>query len=257
MLNPLNVAYWGIAERLKSPIQSINSSLVRPLIPMASSMNLDDQFKTNKLIIRITKIHFFLVGGITFFVLVYINPFLELWLGSDYLYVGNIVRITLLPSLLPNASVLLMFYYAKGKTKLSQNLNIFNTSLGLALGSFLVLKFDGVGMAYGLSFIVISTSVLSFHYLCKEFNLTFKEIFKGAYLISYIVVILSIILNTLMIKYMQIDNWTELILSVAIGIVVYLTLIFLTLSPSEKTSYKTLIKSFGINMDKPIEEKCK
>jgi len=245
MLNPVSVAYWGIAERLKNPIQQINSSLVRPLIPMASSMDLEQEHDIKAVIIRITKIHFLLIGGITSFVLLYINPFIELWLGVDYLYVGNIARIWFFPLILPNASVLLMFYYAKGKTKLSQNMNIFNSSLGLALGSILVLKFDALGMAYGLSISVTLISVVYFYYLCKEFHLSFWSLFKGAYLTSYSVVIISAIISILMINYTQIDSWIKLILSVAISIIIYLILIFLSLSRPEKDYYNNFLKGFS------------
>lgn len=241
MLNPISVAYWGIAERIRNPLDQINSSLIRPLIPMASSMDLDQEQNTSSWIINITKVHFLLIGGIASFVLLYINPFLKIWLGEDYLYVGNIVRIWFIPFVLPNASVLLMFYYAKGKTKLSQYMNIFNSFLGLFLGSILINKYDSAGLAFGLVFSVSLTMIVYFYYLCLEFKLSFYSIFRKAYLLSYIVLGLTMFLNYLLINYIQVNNWTKLIFSVSTGIFIYLLLLFMSLNQTEKKYYIKVI----------------
>ena len=243
ILNPVSVAYWGISERIKNPIQQINSSLLRPLIPMANSMQQNDQFSTNKLIVRITKIHFLLIGGLIFFILFYVDLFINLWLGNEYLYVADIIRVWFFPLILPNAGVLLMFYYAKGKTKLSQFLGMINSFLGIGLGSLLVFKFNGVGMAYGLSFSIVITTVIYFYYLCKEFELDFRKLFKEAYFPSYMVIIISFFLNFLITKFIVINNWFHLVVSVFIGVSVYFILNYFALDKSDKLYLQKIIKN--------------
>lgn len=245
ILNPVSVAYWGIAERLRNPIQQINSSLIRPLIPMASGMDIENErHKTSKLIIKITKVNFLLIGGIVSFVFLYINVFIKIWIGNEFLQVGNIIRIWFIPFILPNPSVLMMFYYAKGKTKLSQNMSILNSFVGLILGSLFVLKFDTTGFAFGLTLSSVLITVINFHYLCKEFYLSFWSIFKKAYAIPYLVVGLTMLINFLLIKFIQINNWPLLVLSLSIGLTFYVLNILITLSYEEKKFYGGLIKSF-------------
>jgi O-antigen/teichoic acid export membrane protein len=247
ILNPISVACWGIAERLRSPIEQINSSLIRPLIPMASSMNLDDDFqKVAELIIKITKVHFLLIAGIGSFAVLYVDTFIDIWIGKDYFEVANIVKIWFISFILPNSSVLMMFYYAKGKTKLSQNVSVFISFFGLTLGYMLALKFDVKGFAFGLVLSSIFGSIVCFYYLCKEFFLDFWVIFKKSYLISYVVVILSMIVNFLLIHYFNPDNLYSFFSLLLFGLLVYISFIYFSLSYDEKKFYNNLIKSFNL-----------
>lgn len=248
LLNPVSIAYWGIAERLRGPIEQVNSSLIRPLIPMAASMSLDNRSKTNDLIIKITKVQFLLIGGISSFVILYINKFIEIWLSEEYLQVGSIIKIWLIPFILPSAGVLLMFYYARGKTRLSQNMNILNTFLGLLLGTFLMIKLDSVGFALGLIISTFITTIIYFYYLCNEFHISFWEILKGAYIYSYFVIGITIFLNYCIMNFIQIDSWSTLILASSIGLILYLIAILLSLNKEEKKLYKGLIRSFGVRI---------
>lgn len=241
ILNPISVAYWAIAERLYDPVENIGSSLTLPLIPMASSMNLDLRSKVNDVIIRITKVHFLLIAGISSFILLYINSFIRIWLSEDYLQVSNIVQFWFLPFIFPNEKILLMFYYAKGKTKLSQKLNVFKTFAGLIIGTLLVFKFNAVGFAFGLMLTSLITSIIYFKYLCSDFYLSFWSLFKRAYLAPYIILGFTLLINYYLIIYFQISNWIELILSVCIGVVIYFILILLSLNKTEKKYYKNVV----------------
>ncbi len=240
LANPVSVAYWGIAQRLRNPITQISTSLIRPLLPMASSMDLDEKEHIGNIIIKITKIHFLLIGGISIFIFMFARPFIEIWLGSGYQSVIDIIKITFIPFIVPNSSVLLMFYYAKGKTKLSQNMNLLNTFLGLFVGTILFLKFELVGFAVGLTLSVIIISVVYFFYLTKEFELSFWTIFHKAYLKPYLIIGLTIILNSVILKYMEISTWSDLIISVSIGFFFYLFFIFISMKKSERIYYKNL-----------------
>ncbi|MFW6047475.1 MAG: oligosaccharide flippase family protein [Candidatus Woesearchaeota archaeon] len=242
-LNPLSVAYWGIAQRLKNPIQQINSSLVRPLIPMGSSMNLDHQINIHQLIIRITKVHFVIIGGLVFFIMFYVGPFVKLWLGDGYLVVGDIVRIWFFPLILPNASIMMMFYYAKGKTKLSQHMGLIKSTFGLVLGSILLFEFGVVGMAYGLTISVVVTTFFHFYYLCKEFDLKFSNILVDAYFRPYIVLGILSTLNYFLICIVDLNNWIYFISTVLTSFIVYVYLNVLFLSKEDKKYFSKLIKN--------------
>lgn len=243
LLNPVSVSYWGISDRLLSPFKNINSSFIRPLLPLASSMNFDEKLKINGLLIKLNKFHFFLIGGLSCFVLYYIQPFIEIWLGDDYIYVVKLVRLNFIPFIIPNASVLLMFYYAKGKTKLGQYFAFLNTVLGLILGSLLALRFDALGFAIGLVIPVIITSFISFYFLCQEFNLSFWSIFKESYLMLYIVISLTMIFMCFLTRIIHNSNFFELLLSIIICFVFYCLLSIITLKKEEKKFYKNLVRS--------------
>jgi len=243
MLNPTSVAYWGISERLRQPLKQINSSLITPLIPMASSMDLTNYKNISFLIIKITKVHFLVIGGIASFIFIFVNSFIKIWLSEEYLYVGEIIRIMLIPFLLPNASGLLMFYYAKGKTRLSQYTSFINSFVGLLLGSLLINKYDAAGFAVGLVFTAILTSIIGFYYLCKEFQISFYSIFSKAYLGLMLILGLIMVLNYSLTKYIEIDSWAKLIFTIVIGLIVYLSLVLFTLNREEKGYYKNLLYS--------------
>ncbi|HFU75482.1 MAG TPA: lipopolysaccharide biosynthesis protein [Arcobacter sp.] len=192
-LTPVYVGYWGIIERLKNPILSMQSAALRPLIPILSDKK-HSSLSIEK-ILQASRLSYLLIVGLTLLVIMNVELIILNWLGNDFMKVVELSKVLFLPSLFPAAGVLLMMYYAEGKTKINQLFITLNTSVGIMLSTILLILFEDI-MFFTYAYIGVLIT-LNIVFLLKYLNyfkinvfLYFKKVvFPIGNIILFVIVI--------------------------------------------------------------------
>ncbi len=238
LLNPIYVGYWGIIDRLKNPILNIQRASLRPLIPILSNKNRTEL--SDKKIFQASRLNYLMISFLGVLVIVNIDLIIKNWLSNDFSQVIELTKILFLPYIFPSAGVLLMMYYAKGKTKINQIYITLNTTISLTLGTTLLILYKDIIFfvyAYSFTIIILNFSII-FAYL-KYFNINAFGYIKEAIVPIILLTTSSIILSNLLIYFVSTitENITiELGLNI-IGTVVIYFLGFLIFMPKEDKEF--------------------
>jgi len=242
--NPLAVAYFGIANRIRSPILQIDDSILRPLIP-AGTVIWNTESRSSEIVFKYTRLQASIIIGLSVFILAFITKFIHLWLGEGYKEVSTIITIFVIPFVLPSFGVLLMFYYATGKTKLSMYLNTLNTICALFLSIILQKYFGLIGFVIGISITQIIISIMGMVVYCREYRISIIDYLKYGYGKIYLILIFLSLFLFILLKYIEIDNWFKFLFISGITGILYLFLLVIFIYQSEYTKFKKyLILSF-------------
>lgn len=152
---PISVAYWGIMEKVKEPLLQLESSMIRPLIPILSDKQ-NIVSMTEQKTLQAIRLQYLFMSFLGIMTITHIDLFIFLWLGEDYSQVAELVKIILVSFLFPKAGVLLMMYYAEGKTKINTIFVTTNTIISLIVGTLVLILTKDIKMfAWSLSLIHI------------------------------------------------------------------------------------------------------
>lgn len=231
--NPTAVAIYGIASRIREPINEINSSILRPLIPIGSELNMKEKKNSKDIIITVMRYESMIMIGISALTMLYSSCFIELWLGKGFEMVSTVVRIGLIPLLLPRASAMIMFYYSKGKTKANIFFNAFNTTIGLLLAILLSFKYGVLGLITGLVISGVLMSIFQIFYFCNEFKVSIFEYLFHSYIRTYIAFVIVVLATILLLDTINISNWFLLFLTGSLSIFTYCIIAYILLPKHE------------------------
>ena len=230
LLGPIYVGYWGIIDRIRKPLQDIQSATLRPLIPLLSDKK--NSNLTTETIFQASRLYYVLVSFLGLIILMNINLLIEKWIGKDFLYVAELLKILLLPFIFPNVGVLLMMYYAKGETKINSIFLTINTFMSIGLSTILLILYKDMRYfvyAYSLTFIVL-TSILLFFYL-KYFKIDLFKYIREVLLPIFIVILMTLFLASQLTLLLP-STILGLLLGILFTALIYIILFYL-ISPDQ------------------------
>jgi len=233
LTNPVSVAIFGMAERLRNPILQIHDSILRPLVPAGTEYNLSDPYSSKKIILKVVKYQSLIIMGIVSLVIIYIPYFINLWVGNEFIDTAKVMRILLIPFMLPNAGVMLMLYYSKGKTRANVIFVLINTIIGVSLAYILAAKFGVFGLVTGMIISLIIIAILQIIYYCKEFQISICDYLIKGYLRPYCDVILTSLITILLLQYIDLSNWFSFFFTGILSVVIYFSIAYV-LFPKEE-----------------------
>ena len=232
-LNPTAVAYWGIMEKIKEPLGQLEGSMIRPLIPILS----DKQNIVNmseKKIYQAIRLQYFFMSFLAIITIVNIDLFIQLWLGNGYETVSNLVKIILLPLLFPKSGILLMMYYAKGKTKINSNFVTLNTLATIFIGTIVLTTTNDLEyFAWTSSIVLIIMTSLNIIKYIDYFKLLKVRFLKDT-VISPLLVIFSYYFTSVYVLNFTNQTLNGLLINILISILVYIILFLIFMKQEDK-----------------------
>lgn len=239
-LSPVYVAYWGIMEKIKEPLLQLQDSLLRPLIPILSDKKNLAKMSEEK-ILQAMRLQYLFVSFLGVMTIVHIDLFIKIWLGSGYEVAVDLVKIILFSFLFPKASVFLMMYYAKGKTKINSIFVTSNTLVSLVVGTIVLIFTSDIKLfAWSFSIILIVMSLVNILKYTSYFNVSNINFIKDSIFSPAIIVILFFVFYVYAEKFFNADI-IGLITSIIISVCTYGVLFFLFMKREDKKMIKILI----------------
>ena len=231
--NPVAVAYFAIANKVKAPLTQINSSLLRPLVPAGSQLAKNDKLKVNELLCKIAKMQSLIIVAGAVLLILYIRSFIMLWLGQSFTEVIDVVKYLMIPVLFPSFGALLMFYYSEGKTRISLFLNSFATVSVITLSLILQHYYGLMGFVLGIAISGVVTSMIGVILYCKNYKMKISEYLKNAYLQTYLCVLVMYLGTKIILNYVDAVNWFLFVGLCAISISIYIVCLFIIIPKKE------------------------
>lgn len=193
---PIAVGYWGIMDRIKKPLQDIQGAVLRPLVPILS-----DKTYSNlppKTVFQASRLNYLIVSFLGFLIIVNIDLLICVWISKPEFYVvTEYIKILLLRFVFPGGGVLLMMYYARGKTKINSIYLTINTTVSLILSTLLLIVYNELSyFIYAYTFtIILLTQIVTLAYL------RYFELNPLTYLREVILPTMLLILSAIFISY--------------------------------------------------------
>ena len=222
-----SVAVYSIGLSIFGMFESLSTSISGVMLPTVTNVLVNDRGGTEieRLIIRVGRIQFMLLGSAFAGFIAIGNHFLYLWLGEGFEDVYIIVIILMAPSLLELCvNVCLSILRAKNilwfRTAIltaSTLLNIVITVVGVKLFGYFA---AAVGTA--ISFLVGSVVVMNVYYY-KVLNLKMLKIYISIFHRTWICILISAIITKLLSLFIK-ENWLSFALCIAVYIIVFLVL---------------------------------
>ena len=229
---PVAVGYWGIMDRVQSPLLNIQSATLRPLVPILSDKKYHHLPK--HLIFQASRLYYALVAFIGLLIILNIDTLISLWIGHDFQEVARLIKVLLLPFIFPNMGVLLMMYYAKGETKINSIFLTFNTVIGIALSTTLLIVYDELIMfLYGYVLTTILLTSISIVVYLRHFKLNPKEYFQEVILPILLVMSLTVLLSTYLNNFFPPSFW-GLMGSLTTTSIIYLLLFVVVMKKEDR-----------------------
>lgn len=240
--NPINVAYWGIMEKIKGPLLQIENSMIRPLIPILSEKQ-NVLFMTEEKAFQSVRLQYFFISFLGIMTIVHIDLFIFVWLGDNFRTVSTIVELIMVLFIFPKAGVLLMMYYAKGETRINRLFVTIRTILSLILATLiLILTKD---LILYVSTIVLVSLVMAIYNISKYlsyFNFSKFKFLKDSILSPFIIMLLFYLVhNHFLLKFVSYDI-VGLVSSVFISIFIYVGLFFIFMKSEDKNILLKLLR---------------
>lgn len=240
VLSPVYVAYWAIMEKIKDPLQQLQDSFLRPLIPILSEKDNFTKMSEQK-ILQAVRLQYLFMSFWGVMTISHIDLFINLWLGSGYIEVIALVKIILLSYLFPKAGVFLMMYYAKGKTKINSIFVTSNTIVSLIVGTFVLLLTKDIKLfSWSFSIILIVMSLVNILRYTKFFDISNKIFIKDTVMQPILIVVSFLILHNLLYQYISFDL-IGLISSIFMSLIIYGVLFFIFMKEEDKRIVSKII----------------
>lgn len=243
--NPVSVAIYGIAYKIRSPMLQLSDSILRPLIPAASSLNLADKKMLPEKIKIIARLEAIVIMGMAGIIILVTPSFVDIWLSGRLPESALVLQVWLLPFLLPRSGVMLMFYYGQGKTKASIIVNSINTAMSLLFALVLGHYYDVLGFILGIVISLSITSVIYIIYFCKYYSINVWVYVFHVVKIPYAAIAVSAVLFFALRRFVHINSWLILITISFIILIVYSIVTFALLKSSERARVFNIINPFS------------
>jgi O-antigen/teichoic acid export membrane protein len=238
---PIVVAFWGIMEKVKEPLLELENSMIRPLIPILSDKQ-NTVSMTEQKTFQAVRLHYFFMSFLGIMTITHIDLFIFLWLGEGFTEVADLVKIILFSFLFPKASVLLMMYYAKGKTKINTIFVTINTTISLLAGALVLIYTKNIELfAWTLTIILIIGSLFNILRYIKYFNISNSNFIKDSMLSPILIIISFFLIQKLFVEYINLDV-LGLILSILVSILIYIGLFMVFMKSEDKQLLIRIIK---------------
>ncbi|MGK0254479.1 MAG: O-antigen/teichoic acid export membrane protein [Mariniflexile sp.] len=235
--NPISLAVYGVAEKIRKPIINISSSILRPLIPASANIDFNNKQALFKKILSIARIESIIVFGTASLIILITPELLKVWLSGRLPEATIVIQVWLLPLLFPKAGVMLMFYYGQGKTKASLIINIIGTIINFVLALILHHYFDLLGFILGLSISTMITSVIGLVYFCSFYEIKLSRyIFEVSY-IPFLSIAGITGFYFFLKQFFIPNNWGSITLILILLFTLYSIITFLLLSRNERSFF--------------------
>lgn len=241
---PIYVAYWGIMEKVKEPLIQLQSSMLRPLIPIMSDKNNMANI-SSKNILQAVRLQYFFMSFLGIMVIMHIDLLVKLWIGSQFDSVAEIVKIIMVVFLFPNAGVFLMIYYAQGKTKINSIFVTINAVISLVVAtSMLLLTNDIMLFAWVFSIVLIIMSLFNIVTYIVYFKLSKMKFIKDSVFSTLLTVVTYYLVIKNIGQFLSHDL-NGLILSIFASIFLFICLFFIFMKCEDKELIYKLFKRGG------------
>jgi len=227
------VAIYSIVEKIRTPITLIQSAIIRPFMATSSDFDYQNKKRIKEIIIKSTKYHGIINIGLSILIILYINEFILLWLGSEFTLSGHILRLILFFAIIPSSAIMLMMYYAQGYTKASLFINSFNTLTAIVLSIFLIRDYELWGLIISIVISSNLAAIIGLIYFCRFYNINIFHFWMESYLITYFSVFITVIFSLTLKNVIIVDTWFEMICLVSLSSLIYSFSLFLMLPRSE------------------------
>lgn len=242
--NPIYVGYWGIFEKIREPFIQIQSSMLRPLIPIVSEKKITTNISQYK-IFQAARLQYVLISFLAITIIVHSKKIIDIWLGNDFSSVSDLLQIMFIPFALPTAGVLIAVYYAEGKTRINRYFVTVNVFVSLIFSIIAIKVGTIMHFAWVFAICLILTNFMSILVYSKHYNINVINFLKK----SFFPILINLILYYAAGRYLNnflSSNFLDLSISLILMSTVYFLLVFITLNNDDKILLKEIINKLNI-----------
>lgn len=221
----ITVAIFGIGIMLGGYYGAFAGAINTLLLPRATKMSVhnDDAYSYTREIIKVGRINVFILFLILGGFYVFGKPFIELWVGKNYLeawWISILIMIAMtLPLLQTFGNSILE---AKKKNRFKSLVNIITLPIATILGFFLSKHFGMMGMIYPLvAAMLINTVIINFYYK-KIFGFNIYRFLNEVLFKQVLSILILIFIGNYLREKFNVHTWTELIIGISIFTFSYL-----------------------------------
>ncbi len=211
MLGPVQLVYYNAVTKLSFIVRMINNQSLLVLNPMIAKISKENLSNTESIIEKVSLIQFIVILPIVAGVSILIYPFIDLWLGKDFLpYTHWGIFALLIYVIGPFSGMIQRVLKFGGFDHLLVKVNIFLVLINLFF-SILLTNFVGIGGPILGSLIQVFLSVLTFQYLGRKLLGVKGGRFDTHLLISSFIALLVCLLGFKWLQLFPIVSWLNLI----------------------------------------------
>jgi O-antigen/teichoic acid export membrane protein len=223
-MNLVAVTHYSIAMNLTQYfIQFVQAFGGRVLSPIFSQEEGKGDFDSlRKKFLFTTKICSFVSFFLGIMILLYGKPFIQRWMGNEYLDAYPVLILLIIPTMLGlSQTPLFGALYGVSKHYIITYVNIAEGLSNLVLSILLVKDYGIIGVAIGTTIpMMITTMFIYPYYICKVLTLSLTE-YYGALLKSLVIAIISLLLIWLLLKHKITPSYPSIVIFGALQCIIY------------------------------------
>ena len=241
-----SVATYVIVFYLFSIIQQISGLACQAIMPFISELNVKKKDNLmNKIIYNGSRYHNMLFVPIVVFLYLFSEPFIKLWVGSDYLEYIWLIKMTIIFQLIWQSNAFMgSVYYGLGMSRklglIALIIGIFNILLSLILTYYI--GFPGVIL--GTIIVGVLSVPFEYFYIFPDLKINLKKYLKNIFLnIHFPFLFILIVLSQFEVLLSMINSWLIFITtSIFTLIFLYLISYLIGMNREEKVFFKNYFK---------------
>ncbi len=245
-----SITYYDIAQKIHALVRQIHGYVHGLTLVDSSRAYGEENYEyIKKLIYSGVKLNIIIVLPVVFITMIFAEPFIKIWLGSEYLITVPYIRlfvsyffvvvITTVPT-----NILI----GKGDIKFFSVIAVINGLINLILSVILVQWFDVMGVIIGTVIPYLITFPISLYYIVKRVDFSLKFMLTKSVLKPYIVNILFFLPVYLIIEFGLSEYLISFIRLITVGFMIYLIIsgleYLLILEKSEKEILRKSIMNY-------------
>lgn len=224
-LSTAEVTLFSLALTLERYVLAFSSGINGFFLPKVSSIMTDTDNKAKRiteLMIKVGKLTLSIVGGIISAFVVIGRGFVMLWMGDGYGAVFVNALILMVPLLfLCSQEIGYIYLMAEGEIKYQSIADVVTSILGFSLLFFGTKAFGIVGATLGLTISTLLNSLIINVIYAKRLHIDIISFYKSTYLKWILCAAASIIAGNLIVHFVRIHRWMDLIVDGALMVIVY------------------------------------
>lgn len=241
------VTIYNLSMQIRSTNSTCSSVISQLFFPKLSKLsNLNNYNEMNNIFNKISRIQLILMTLIASGFIIFGIPFINIWVGKQYIDIYYIVLICMLPNIIPLSQNIGIYILQATNKHFFRSLILFGIAIiNVILTIPLAIYYDGIGAAIGTAIAVILGQIIALNiYYHKVIKLEIKKYWQNFSKLCFPIIIISFIISYL-IKNINF-NLLTLILAISIYIITYITIYYnILMNNYEKNLIKKFIKKLS------------
>lgn len=248
ILGTVSVAIYSVAFNLKNYYTQLTWIIPEMYIPEINKEVISEKSdeKVNKTFIKVGRYNNYIVLLVLSGFILFGQKFIELWVGNEYATAYYVGVILMLCGYVPAIQTLgVNIQNAKNMHRMRSIVYFIVACVNVMISVLLIHKWGVIGTSLGTLFaVILGNGVFMNYYYSKYIRLDIRSFWKA--MIKWYPCVVSIVLiESLLLKYIDISSWSKLLLAIAGYTVLYVILLLkFELEPDEKKSLLTIAKKF-------------